>query len=115
MTIQAIPTESDDPFFEQETSLDGTRYVLDFRYSQRERVWRLSIALPDGTQLAGGIKIVCNFDLLKYRADVRLPPGLLVATSNTPDTSSPALGELGEDRRVTLTYTPAAEVAAVLA
>lgn len=110
MSVQVIPTDTD-PFYTQETSLDGVRYSLEFRYSQREKVWYLSIGLPDGTELASGIKVVCNFSLLKYRADVRLPPGLLVAVSSTPDDSPPGLDELGEDARVSLIYTPFADLA----
>lgn len=111
--MQTIPTESDEPFFTQETTLDGVRYLLDFRYSQRERVFYLAIALASAPDeiLAGGIKIVCNFPLLKYRADVRLPPGLLAAVAETTNDAPPDLGELGEGRRVVLTYVPVGELA----
>lgn len=113
MAVQTIPTETDQPFYTQETTLDGVRYLLDFRYSQRARVWYLAIALADNPSewLAAGIKIVCNYPLLKYCADVRLPPGLLAATAETANDTPPDLGELGEGKRVTLTYVPVADLA----
>lgn len=111
----SIPTSPDQPFYTQETTLDGVRYLLDFRYSQRARVWYLAIALADNPSewLAGGIKIVCNYPLLRYCADVRLPRGILVALTDSTDDTPPDLGELGEGKRVTLTYVPLAEASAL--
>lgn len=101
--IVTIPTFND-PFYTFSTELEGRSYVFDFRYNQRENAWYFSVALDDGTELIGGVKVVCGFDLLRKAADVRLPPGLLIAIPNGKDNSTPGLGELGESARVTLTY-----------
>ncbi len=103
MAVQTIPTFSD-PFYDETISLEGQSYVFDFRFNQREGAWYFSIALPDGTELASGIKVVCRRELLHRFADVRLPRGLLVALANGEDSSPPGLDELGEDKRVTLLY-----------
>lgn len=103
MAVLLIPTTSD-PFYEQVTNLDGTDYVLRFKYNQRENCWYLTVGLPDGTDLVRGIKLVCHWPLLRRFTDERLPLGELVVISNTDDDSPPGLEELGEDLRTELTY-----------
>lgn len=109
--MQALRT-FEDPFYTMTTTLDGSDYVFEFRYNQREECWYFSISLTDGTLLVAGVKVVCERKLLSRFADVRLPPGILVAYANTNDTSPPKLTELGQDRRVTLMYVTKAEVEA---
>lgn len=99
----------DDPFYSMITNLDGTDYLFEFRYNQREDCWYFDLSLTDGTLLVAGIKVVCNRPLLRKFVDTRLPPGTLIALSNTTDASPPGLEELGEDRRVTLIYSPFGE------
>ncbi len=102
--MQTITTSPDDPFYAFTVNLGGRDYVFDFRYNQRENAWYFSIALPDGTELANGVKVVCRTSLIHRWSDVRLPPGLIMAIANGDDESPPGIGELGEDRRVTLCY-----------
>jgi hypothetical protein len=92
-------------------TLDGSDYLFEFRFNQREGRWYFDVALTDGTVLVRGIKVVCNTDLLKRFGDTRLPPGKLVAFANTSSREAPGQLELGEDKRVTLLYFDAAEVA----
>lgn len=103
MAVQTIPT-FEDPFFDMTVSLEGQSYVFDFRFNSRLNSWYFAISLPDGTSLAGGIKVVCRRELLHRFADVRLPRGLLIAIPNGPDDSPPGLEELGDGKRVTLFY-----------
>lgn len=112
MAIYIIPT-FDDPFYTQTTSLDGVQYLLEFRYNQRENSWYLNVSLDDATPLVKGVKIVLGSDLLGRFVDRRMPTGRLVAIANGEDDSTPGMGELGVDRRVTLVYLDAAEVAAL--
>lgn len=109
MAVHAIPT-FEDPFYSMTIALEGKPYVFDFRYNQREQLWHLSISLEDGTALATGIKIVCGVNLLGRYADIRLPPGLLTAIANGDEPAPPSLLELGEDKRVTLTYFTSDEI-----
>ncbi len=94
----------DDPFYSMTLILEGTAYVFEMRYNQREGVNYLSVSLEDGTRLVTGIKVVCGVNLLARCADHRKPPGLLTAIPNGADDGRPGLTELGEDRRVVLTY-----------
>lgn len=110
MAVFTLPT-FDDPFYSQITDLDGTDYLLEFRYSQRENAWYFSVSLSDETRLVSGVKVVCGVFLLDRFPDVRLPPGQLIALPNGTDDSLPGMNELGPDRRVTLIYLDAEEMA----
>lgn len=109
MSIYSLRTFSD-PFYTETVPLDGTDYVFDWRYNQREKSWYFSIATSSGDPLASGVKVVCGVSLLGRFADLRLPPGVLMALSNTSDASPPGLTELGQEQRVTLIYFDVAEV-----
>lgn len=105
MALEAIRT-FEDPFYSMTVSLDGSDYLFEFRYNQRENCWYFDLSLTDGTLLVAGVKVVCSRALLKRFVDTRLPPGTLFAFANTTDDSPPGLTDLGEDRRVTLMYSP---------
>ena len=108
MALEALNT-FEDPFYTMTVTLDGSDYVLGFRYNQREDAWYFDISLTDGTLLVAGVKVICNRPLLRRFADVRLPLGHLVAFSSGTDASPPGLAELGVDKRVTLVYVPVGE------
>jgi hypothetical protein len=105
MSISTINTSAD-PFSSISTTLDGVEYILRFTYVQRENCYYLSIEdINAGQDLLSGIKIVTGFPLVgQYRGLGNLPPGELIALTNTQDDSPAGLGELGEKARVTLYY-----------
>lgn len=105
-----IPTDPSLYFWSQTTEMDGTSYVLEFRYNEREQVYYLMVSLTDGTLLAQGIKLVSNYPLLQGYNDERMPLGELWAVASGPDDSPAALGDLGG--RVSLVYYTAAETQA---
>lgn len=114
MPINAIDT-APDPFSAQTVSLDGVSYVLRLQYNQREACYYLSITdVTLGTDIVSGIKLVSNYPLIR-RYDggdiVGLPPGELIAFSNTPDDSPADIGQLGLAARVTLLYLDATYLA----
>lgn len=109
--MPALLRTFEDPFYTMTSTLEGTDFVLEFRYSQREETWYFSVSLTDGTSLVSGVKVVCNRPLLARFADNRLPKGELVATALGPDASPPRLTELGEGKRVELVYLTSAELA----
>lgn len=104
-----IPTSSD-PFYTQITTLDGTDYLLDFRFNSREVVWYLSISLTDGTEIIRGIKLVSNFPLLQKMVDASSPFGELIVVAYGPDDSPAGLYDLGIGERCELTYFEKAEL-----
>lgn len=97
-------------FWQQTTTLDGTSYLLEFRYNAREQVYYMKISLTDGTLLAQGVKLVSNYPLLQGYNDDRMPLGEFVAVAAGPNDSPAALGEFGQ--RVTLVYYTEAEIQA---
>lgn len=110
MATVVIPTDTSLPFWSQTTTLDGTAYLLTFRYNTRESCYYLTIESPDGvTTFAQGIKLVSNFPLLQEYAQ---PPGEMMAASFSGDDSPARLGELGDGQRVTLMYFEQADVIA---
>lgn len=108
MSIEVIRT-FEDPFYTMTVSLDGSDFLFDFSYNQREAAWYFDIALTDGTMLVRGTKVVCLMKLLNRFADSRLPKGTIIAFPNTNTRRAPTLLELGEDKRVTLLYFSASE------
>lgn len=110
MSVEALRT-FEDPFYTMVTTLDNVDYLFDFRFNTRECAWAFDMLLTDGTLLASGVKVLCNQDLLAGETDTRLPPGVLMAFPNEGDASPPGIDALGIDKRVTLTYVSASELA----
>lgn len=105
MSTLLIPTSAGVPYFTQKTRLDGRDYVLRFAYNQRAERFSLSIYDESDAPLLLDLWLVSNWPLLRhYRSDPRLPPGELVAVDLTGDGSPATLDELGEGKRVELTY-----------
>jgi hypothetical protein len=91
----------DTPRYQIRTRLDGTDYVLDFRFNSRREVWVMSITGLDGARILTGQTIVCGVELM--RRAISGPPGRLFALSgNAGDFEPPGLTELGS--RVNLVY-----------
>jgi hypothetical protein len=105
-----IPCDQKLYYWKQTTTLDGTDYLLEFRYNDREATYYLQISLTDGTLLATGIPLVSNYRLLKPYADFRMPLGEMVAVAAGKNDSPAALGDLGG--RVQLVYYTQAEMQA---
>ena len=103
MSLSLVPT-SQDAYFSLNINLEGTEYVLTFRYNQREACYYLSISTPNGVDLAVGIKCVATWPLLHKFAVDGLPPGELTIYANTSNTSPPDVGQLGEGLPFTMYY-----------
>jgi hypothetical protein len=107
MPIWDIDTPTE-PFSTFSYTMDGVEYLVRLQYNERAQCYYLSLGDPaSGIDLVSGIKVVTNFPLLKwYRGgDIAgLPPGELLAFSNTPDDSDADIGELGLNARVVLVY-----------
>ena len=105
MATLLIPTVVDAAHWTQKARLDGRDYLLRFTYNQRVDRYFLSIHDEDDAALLSGIRVVTNWSFLRhYRWNTALPPGTLAAVTLTQDFSPPGFGELGEGRRVELTY-----------
>ena len=101
------------PFWDLTVTLDGTDYLLTGQYNQRANRYYLSIAQPDGTPIASSKAVTCGWPMFLNSSNIDLlPPGRIMAVSQTNDRSDPGLGELGPGLRVELFYFDAAEIAA---
>lgn len=104
-TPVVIPTAQGVPYYSVRTTLDGRDFGLRFRWNQREERWYLDLRDGAGSLIAAGMKLVCNWPLLRYKKwDPRTPPGELVVVTLSPDRSPPGVDELGVGLRCELTY-----------
>jgi hypothetical protein len=108
MALQQIFGDLIAPFWVQTTTLDGTAYLLTFRFNFREQAYYLQIQSSDGTiTYAQGIKLVPGILLLGAYAT---PPGELTVLPLSADDSPPRIGELVDGGRCGLVYIPAADL-----
>lgn len=102
-----VPTSPDEPFYEQQSTIDGVDYTLTFRYNQREECYYLTIGDVSGNDLVKGVKLVCGWSLFLGHQHPDLPTGRFMVLSHVNgDNESPKLGELGDGRRCMLYYLP---------
>lgn len=101
-----IPLPLDTPLFTMRTTLDGTEYLFELDYCEREFRWYLSIFDTSGNALATGVKLIADWPLLHQYVNPALPKGILMSVDDSPQGGEPpdfqALG-----RRVKLYYYPA--------
>jgi hypothetical protein len=96
----------------QETTLDGTRYLLHFTFNQREDAWYVSLHDVNDVPLASGAKIVANWFLFLRKIDpATMPPGLMFVSDSSGGGTDPGVNELGE--RVKLIYIEEVDVAEI--
>lgn len=111
MSVREIVIPSQRAFFLERVELDGLVYLLDFKYNQREDAFYLEIQDETGEHLAGPMKLVSNWSILKpFRYVPGLPPGEIIAVDST-GIDTPGFGSLGTT--VPLWYLDEAEVASL--
>jgi hypothetical protein len=66
-TVRQIALPNGVPNFRQSTNLDGTEFLFDFRWSQREQRYYVDVKDANGNLLVGCVKLVSNFPLLNSR------------------------------------------------
>lgn len=92
----------------QRVDLDGTGYLLEFVWNQREGRWYFRIATEQNVTIQGTRKLVVDYDLLSTCVDSRRPPGKLVALDTSKQGLAAAYDDLGA--RVKLVYVEAADL-----
>jgi len=108
MAIVVIPTRTDLGAYTFQAELDGSLYRFGMQFNEREQLWYMSIADEAGVAIRSGIKVVANFPLLTRVADIRKPPGQLIALSPTAQEPDPGLEDLGDG--VSLIYLEEGEI-----
>lgn len=103
MTIFAVPIPNVAQSFRQTVTLDGTAFILQFRWNWRAGSWFLDLYDAAGGLLVAGRRVIVGPPLwlgLHYRPE--LPLGELVAFDSSGQDQDPGLEDLG--RRVQLFY-----------
>ncbi len=101
-----IPLPTDTPLFTFRTTLNEVEYLFRFDWNGREGRWYFSLGDINEDWIVTGIKVVCNWPLLRRVSDKRKPPGDIMATDYTNTGEPPDFTSLG--RRVKLLYFPPA-------
>jgi hypothetical protein len=109
MAVLEIPIPQGVAFFTKRIPLDGTDYLFDFSYNQREDAFYFTINDSVGAKLLGPVKIVSNFPLIGFRRYAPgIPPGELWAIAFKSEQDCPGMNRLGAD--IPLMYYDAEEV-----
>lgn len=107
MAAFEIPTTSDEPKYTQFVELEGTTYQLLLEWNARAGGWFLGINDEDGNSLAGSLRLVTNWPLLRQKTSPLLPPGEFFAVT-TDGLGDPGRDDLGN--RCTLIYLEEADL-----
>jgi hypothetical protein len=108
MALNIIPAEPTSPNWTQITTLDGTPYLLTFRFNYREQAYYLQIDSADGLiNYVQGVKLVGEYYLLQIYPT---PPGELAVFVPDSDDSPPRIGDFADGGRATLVYFDASTI-----
>jgi hypothetical protein len=100
--IYKIPVRGDLPSHTVKVTLEGKKYGLAFRWSERESAWYMSISLEDATPIASGIKVVLGPVLNARVVRDDAPPGGFLAYDTSGQDQEAGETDLGS--RVELIY-----------
>lgn len=100
--VIAIPEIS--PHFTQRVSLDGTNYLLELQWIQREAFWYFRIATEQDVTIFGMRKLAVDWDLLRTVVGTARPPGTLFLLDTSGAGREAGFDDLGV--RCVLCYRP---------
>lgn len=79
MAIQELPVNSKTTDYNFSTNLDGTIYLLEFRYNFKSQLWYMGINTVNNDPIRKSIPVLLGESLFLQYVDSRLPPGELFA------------------------------------
>jgi hypothetical protein len=91
--VIAIPEVT--PHFTQRVSLDGTTYLLELQWVQRESFWYFRLATEQDVTVTGFRKLVVDWDLLHGVIGTLRPPGRLFFLDTSGVGAEAAFDDLG--------------------
>ncbi len=100
--IVSIPTSITESWYEQTSTMDGSKFVLRLMWSERGRRWYCDMATTDGTVIRSGIKVVADRPLTERMSSDNRPAGEMWCVDRTGGGVDPDLRDLGD--RVRLYY-----------
>ena len=104
LTVPLDPTLT---HYDEQITLDGVTYTLEFRWNTRAAAWFMNILTEQGDPITAGIRIVVDMPLGLRSSDTRKPKGLLFAVDTSGERREPVIDDFGT--RVVLLYHPLAE------
>lgn len=104
LTIPLDPTLT---HYDEQVTLDGTTYTLEFRWNTRASAWFMNVLTEQADPVIAGIRIVVDMPLGIRSSDTRRPKGLLFAVDTSGQRRDPGIDDFGT--RVFLLYHPLAE------
>ncbi len=103
-----IPIDTDAPHFTQTTALDGVDFRFEFRFNEREQRFYMDLRDVDDDPILVGVKLVADWDALRYLVDPRRPQGTIMIVDSQGEGRAARLGDLG--RRIKLIYLTAEDL-----
>ncbi|MEW5804663.1 MAG: hypothetical protein AB1847_21445 [bacterium] len=96
MSLRQLPVRADTANYEFKIELDGTRYILAFRFNTRAGRWIMDVKTGQGVMLVAGIALLAGVDLLaQFRAYDGVPQGNLFLLNIEDENISPGRNDLG--------------------
>lgn len=105
-----LPIEPNGAHFAFKSNVEGVVLGFEFKWNDRDSLWRMSIFDGEGQPIRYGIAVVLNRPLLggNFRPN-GLPAGSWVAIDTSGQDKEATFDDLGS--RVLVTFTPLAELA----
>ena len=96
MAFFTIPIPTEIIPFDQQVELDGTLFLLQFRYFFRDDFWRVTISKA-GVKILSSMKIVHTDDLLaQFRHLEDLPKGTIIVSDQNLGDADPGTTNFGD-------------------
>lgn len=108
MAVVEIPTRNDLPVYQEQVTLDGVAYNMQFYFNQRindnQGKWFVTLADQNNNMLVGPVPVVVNWPLFGrfIDQDMGQPPGSIFAFDTSGQNLDPGQFDLGA--RVRLFY-----------
>lgn len=109
--IRELQTSTTLPYYEQRVDLDGTVFIVRYRWNSRRSYWSVDIFDADENPIVLARKLEIDTDLVRQSHHLACPEGVLTAFDTTVAKVPPGINELGD--RVILLYVEAADIAAL--
>ncbi len=96
MAFFIIPVPKEIIPFDQQVEMDGTLFLLQFRYFFRDNFWRITI-IKAGVKILSSMKLVHTKDLLaQFRHIEDLPLGTIIVSDQNLGDADPGTTNFGD-------------------
>jgi hypothetical protein len=93
-----LPVRSDLEAYSFVANLDGTNYLLAFRFNSRSALWAMDISTAAGTPILSGIPVQTNVALTeRFRWNPAMPPGSFIPIDTSGNNGDAGRDDLGNN------------------